>query len=149
MDNKSPINRLVITFSRFLPIQLKRQWVRIRKKQILGVRVKVRIVDRPTFNFIIVKNYIKKKKRTNKRKKHQPSSNFHCAFKPSPPTKVTYWIKLWRKHGISFLAFWHITTQYTCCVKLCGYTMQSPTAKYGKSCSVLDVIHCFLMSPGW
>ena len=32
------------------------------------------------------------------------------------------------------------------CVKLCRYTMQSPTAKYGKSCSVLDAIHRFLMS---
>ena len=29
----------------------------------MEVRVKVRIVDRPMFNFIIVKNYIKKKKK--------------------------------------------------------------------------------------
>ena len=38
-----------------------------KEKQILEVRVKERIVDRPMFNFIIVKNYIKKKKRINKK----------------------------------------------------------------------------------
>ena len=39
-----------------------------KEKQILEVRVKERIVDRPMFNFIIVKKYIKKRKKDKQKK---------------------------------------------------------------------------------
>ena len=39
-----------------------------KEKQSFGVRIKVRIVDRPPFNFIIVKSCIKKKDEQKKKK---------------------------------------------------------------------------------